>query len=306
MELTRVVESGPDGAAGRALFVREPVTAEGDRVGYLFRGIPVRRDARVLMAVRRRPIERFVAAAAWWPEAEAASFQIICQPGVARAEAFAALLPGLRAAAEGAGLGLLQDDALWTRDDEWFAVLQSHGFETLRTEISFEVAYADAWTRVTRLHQKYQKEIPSSWRTDPIRLHPPESILELVALHCLMPPAEICRRWRLPCPSGLDPELSCILFDGRRPFGAFLLRRIRDVLYIEVQVVREPNSRRRSLADLCLLHHAAQRVAPGGAVQRIQFRSGEAEHRQTGNLARRMGGRETGRRHLLGLRLKST
>ncbi|MRR10698.1 hypothetical protein EG831_11640 [bacterium] len=59
------------------------------------------------------------------------------------------------------------------------------------------------------------------------------------------------------------------------------------------------------MADLCLLHHDARRLAPGGQVRRIQFRSGQSEHRQTANLARRMGGHETARRHLLGRDLKS-
>ena len=82
-----------------------------------------------------------------------------------------------------------------------------------------------------------------------------------------------------------------------------MLRRTGDLLYIDVQVVREANPRLRSLGDLCVLYHSAQRVAPGGAVQRIQFRSGETEHRQTANLALRMGGRELPRHCVYGKKL---
>jgi hypothetical protein len=76
-----------------------------------------------------------------------------------------------------------------------------------------------------------------------------------------------------------------------------------DLLYIDVQVVREANPRLRSLGDLCLLYHDAQRVNPDGPIRRIQFRSGETEHRQTANLALRMGGRELSRRHVFAKKL---
>ena len=71
-----------------------------------------------------------------------------------------------------------------------------------------------------------------------------------------------------------------------------------EVIYIDVQVVRQSNPRLRSLGDLCLLYHDAQRVGPDGPIRWIQFRSGETEHRQTANLALRMGGPELAPRHL--------
>ncbi len=274
------------------LHVRAPLPAETERAAHLFRNVPLRADARLLVAVRLQPIERFVAAAAWWSEGTVARFQLACQPGVARAQVGAALLSHLATAAGSAGMQKLHHAEALRDNDEWAGILQEQGFERVRSERSFEVAYTDAWTRVIQLHQKYREQIPPSWRTEPIRQFAPETILDLIAPHCLMPPAEVCSCWRAPSATGFDLDLSCILFDGRRPFGAFLLRRFADVLYIDVQVVAERNPRLRSLGDLCLLYHDAQRVAPGGAIQRIQFRSGETEHRQTANLALRMGGRE--------------
>jgi hypothetical protein len=274
-------------------------------VAHLFRNVSLPGEARLLVAVRSRPVERFVTAAAWWPEGPVARFQLVCQPGVSRAGIGAALLGSLSAAARLAGLETLQNSEMLREDDEWLAILKEQGFERVRSERSFEVAYRDAWTRVMQLHKKYQEQIPSTWRTEPIRAHAPETVLELIAPHCLMPPDEVCRYWRAGSPSGFDLDLSCILFDGSRPFGAFLLRRVGDLLYIDVQVVQQPNLRLRSLGDLCLLYHNAQRVSPGGAIQRIQFRSGETEHRQTANLALRMGGRELSRRHLFGKSLRT-
>jgi hypothetical protein len=70
-----------------------------------------------------------------------------------------------------------------------------------------------------------------------------------------------------------------------------------------VQVVQESNPRLRSLGDICLIYHDAVRVAPDGPIRRIQFRSGETEHRQTANLALRSGGRELPPRHVFARKL---
>ena len=77
-----------------------------------------------------------------------------------------------------------------------------------------------------------------------------------------------------------------------------------DVICIDVQVVQHPNPRLRSLGDLCLLHHDAVRVPADGPLRWIRFRCGQSEHRQTANLARRMGGRELTPMHVFEKRLK--
>ena len=111
--------------------------------------------------------------------------------------------------------------------------------------------------------------------------------------------SEVRNYWRADSQFGFELDLSCLLFDGERPFGAFLMRRMGEGLYIEVQVVRETNPRLRSLGDLLMLYHDARRVAADGPIRRLWFRSGQAEHRQTANLALRMGGRELSRCHLM-------
>ncbi|MGD0262229.1 MAG: hypothetical protein ABSD29_20880 [Verrucomicrobiota bacterium] len=279
--------------------IREPAPAEVERVLHLFRNVPLSPEARLLAAARSRPIERFIAAAAWWPEGTVGRFQLACQPGVARAGVARLLIDSLAECAHRAGMATIQCANLLTDDNEWFGILRSHGFECLHSERSFEVSYRDAWTRVMQLHQKHRSQIPAGWRTEAIRHHPPETALELIAPHRLMPPAEIRNYWRVNSQFGFELDLSCILFDGERPFGAFLLRRMGEGLYIDVQVVRETNPRLRSLGDLFMLYHDAQRVAADGPIRWLWFRSGATEHRQTANLALRMGGRELARCHLL-------
>jgi hypothetical protein len=211
----------------------------------------------------------------------------------------AALIENMIERVRRAGMQSIQWASLITDEDEWFGILQTHGFECLRSERSFEVAYKDAWTRVMQLHERHRSQIPAGWRTEPIRDHVPDATLELIGADRLMHPEEVRHYWQPNSRPGFDLDLSCILFDGQRLFGAFLLRRMGEGLYIDVQVVRETNPRRRSLGDLLMLHHDAQRVPADGPIRWIWFRSGEAEHRQTANLALRMGGREMPPRHVL-------
>lgn len=281
------------------LAIREPTPEEVERVLHLFRNVPRPPEARLLAAVRSRPVERFIAAVAWWPEGTVGRFQLACQPGVTRSVVTGLLIDRLAECARRAGMRTIQCANLLTDDNEWFGILRSHGFECLHSERSFEVSYPNAWKRVMQLHQKHLAQIPAGWRTESIRDHPPEAALDLIAPHRLMPPAEVRHYWQASSQFGFDLDLSCILFDGERPFGAFLTRRMGEGLGIDVQVVRETNPRLRSLGDLFLLYHDAQRVPADGPIRWIWFRSGQAEHRQTANLALRMGGRELARCHLM-------
>jgi hypothetical protein len=288
------------------LTVREPVAGEIERVLHLFGSIRWRRAARLLGAVRSQPIERFIAAAAWWQEGDLGLFRLACQPGVESDQGAGLLIEAVLEVARQVGLATVQYADLLPDKSVWPDVLCRRGFEKVRSERFFEVAYADAWARVMGLLRKHQSEIPPGWRTDPIRQHTPETILEMLTPHRLMPPAEVRHFWQADTAGGFDRELSCILFERDRPFGAFLARRFGEVIYIDVQVVQETNPRLRSLADLCLLYHDAQRVPPDGPLRSIQFRSGEREHRQTANLALRMGGRELPPRHVFARRLRGT
>lgn len=287
------------------LAIREPAPEEVERVLHLFRNVPLSPEARLIAAVRSRPVERFIAAAAWWPEGTVGRFQLACQPGVARSVVAGLLIDRLAECARRTGMGTIQCANLLTDDNEWFGILQSHGFECLRSERSFEVPFQDAWTRVKQLHQRHGSQIPAGWRTDSIRKYPPETALDLIAPHRLMPPAEVRSYWRADSQFGFDLDLSCILFDGERPFGVFLTRRMGEGSYIEVQVVREPNARLRSLGDLFMLYrmfevyHDARRLSANGPIRWLWFRSGATEHRQTANLAFRLGGRELSRCHLM-------
>jgi hypothetical protein len=306
MSASQTSNAGPPDLA-----IREPAPAEVERVLYLFHNVPLTPDARLLAAVRSRPVERFVAAAAWWSEGTVGRFQLACQPGVARAAVAGLLIDGLAERARRARMGSIQCANLHTDDNEWFGILRGQGFECLHSERSFEVPLQDAWARVAQLYERHQSRIPAGWRMESIRAYPPETALELIASHRLMPPAELRSYWRAGSQFGFDFDLSCLLLDGERPFGAFLARRMGQGIYIDVQVIREPNSRLRSLGDLFMLHrmfvlyHEMLRIAAGRPIRWLWFRSGATEHRQTANLAFRLGGRELSRCHLLAKALGS-
>jgi hypothetical protein len=175
----------------------------------------------------------------------------------------------------------------------------------LRSERSFEIAYEDAWARILQLHQKHGSRIPAAWIVRPIRDIPPETALEVIGSHRLLTPGEVHAFWRKNSSGGFTLDLSCVLFDGERPFGAFLARRLGDVYYVDVQVVQEKKPILRSLGDLFMmyrmfnLHQDAQRAGTDVPIRWLRFRSGEIEHRQTANLAIRMGGRELPPSHVL-------
>jgi hypothetical protein len=296
-------------AAACNLAVREPAPGELERVLYLFRNVPFRPQARFLVAVRQHPVERFIAAAAWWPEGTIGRFKLTCQPGVARDKVAGALIQGLADCAREAGLGAIQYAGLLAEDNEWFGILRNDGFQSSHSERSFEVPIGDAWARVLRLYQKHLSQIPPGWRAQPIRTLPPETALELVAPHRLMPPAELLNYWRAESAFGFELDVSCILFDGGRPLGALLCRQIGDSFYIDVRVMREPNPRLRSLGNISMIYQAFvayhEAVNSGGKlpVRWLRFRGGAAEHRETASFAQRMGGRERARGHLMSLEL---
>jgi len=280
------------------LVIREPVPSELERAVYLFRNARLRPQARIFVAVRSRPVERFVAAAAWWSEWNVGRFQLACSPGVVRDEVCALLIDQVSQRARLAGNESLQYEDLLVDKSEWIELLERQGFIPLRSERFFEVPALQSWTRSVEAFEKYKSQIPSGWRTESIRRHSPETIFELIAPYRLMPPEELRDCWRVDSAFGFELDLSSTLFDGPRPIGAFLARRVRDTLCVDVRVVRAENRLLSSLGNICLLYHVAKRRRPDEGINRLQFRGGAAEHRETANLAMRMDGRELPPRHV--------
>ena len=280
------------------LAIREPTVSELGRATYLFRDVRLRSQARLLVAVRSRPIERFVAAAAWWLEGSVGCFQLASQPGSIRNEACASLLNHLSELARMAGLQSLQYGELLEDTSDWIDFLKTHGFEKLRSERFFEVSDQQSWTRTMESFDKYKVKIPSGWHTEPIRHQAPEIIFDLIQPYRLMPTSELRDYWREDSPLGFELDLSSILFDGTRPIGTLLARHVRDALCIDVRVVRVENKLLSALGNILLFYHIAAQRKPGGTIRRLQFRGGATEHRETANLALRMGGQEMPSRHV--------
>ena len=173
------------------IVVRQPKPNEYARVAHLFRNTRLRTGSRFLVAERTYPIPRFVAAAAWWPEGAIGRFHLACQPGLAPAEVAAGLIESVTAAVRKTGLATVQYAELLPEGSSWLKVLQAQGFALARSECSFQVSYRDAWTRVMRFYEKHRTQIPPKWRTEPIRQHKPEVILDLIAPHRLLPPEDV-------------------------------------------------------------------------------------------------------------------
>ena len=280
------------------LELRAPRVEEQERAAYLFRNVGIPAQAFVLVAVRSRPVERFVAGVAWWMEGDIARFRLQFPPGVALPDAGVALIGRAEEGARAAGAKMFYYADLVPGSSELCELLQGQGVERLRSERFFEVSAQAARQRVNEAYKKHRAEIPANWRTDCIRHHPPEIVFNLVLAHRLLPPAELTKYWRATTRLGFDLDMSCILFDGNRAFGTLLARRMGEVLFYEVRVVHEANPRLRALGNLCLFYHDTQEAPPEEPIFWLQFRGGETEHRETANLAFRMGGRELPVRHL--------
>jgi hypothetical protein len=291
-------------AAPSDLTLRGPTPDEAGRIGHFFRNVPLPPGAQILGALRSRPIERFVAVVACWPEGDIVRFRLACQPGVPRSSVAGPLIQRVEAGARAAGVNTIHYAESLADDNEWRPILLEHGFERLHSERFFEVPSLEAWTRVMEIYGKHQVDIPAGWRTESIRQHPPELALEVIGAHHLMPPGELRDCWRADSSAAFELDLSSFLFDGARVIGALLARKLQDALCVDVRVVQVANPRLRALGNACLLHHVASRCDPvNGPVRWLRFRAGEVEHRETANLAFRMKGRELPPRHLFGKKL---
>jgi hypothetical protein len=184
-------------------------------------------------------------------------------------------------------------------DNEWFGILQPR-LQCLRSNVLSECLIGRR-RQVMQLYTSTGRRFPPAGE----RTRFGASSGNRARSHCAASPHAAASPQLLAVSSqfGFDLDLSCLLFDGERPFGAFLTRRMREGLCIDVQVVRQTNPRLRSLGDLFMLYHDAQRVPADGPIRWIWFRSGANEHRQTANLALRMGGRELARCHLMAMAL---
>ncbi len=279
--------------------IREPDREELGRAIYLFRKSPLPAQARIFTVSKNRPVERFVAAVAWWMEGPVSRFKLTTPPGLAgRNDACALLIDRVTDCCRKLGIKPLCYSELLTDDSEWIPVLEEHGFSRLRSERFFEISTVQSWTRTMDMFEKYRADIPKSWRTESIRNHAPDVILDLIAPHHLMPVEELRHAWRPDSPQGFHLDYSSILFEDSRPIGVLLLRQVLDAFCVDVRVVQSENRLLRSLGNVMLFHHVALRHGRSGPMSRLQFRGGEIEHRETANLALRMGGRELPPRHV--------
>lgn len=285
------------------LTIREPCPPEIPRVRSLFQHLPPPPEAWLLVGQRTLPIPRFVAASAAWMKGEIGQFRLACRPGVERRAVAGSFVAQIEQVARNLGARTIEFADLLADENEWCPILQEHGFECLRSERFFEVSTITAYERVMRMAADYQAAVPPTWRTESIRQHSPAAVWEMISRHRLLPLTELQQYWRADAHFGFDLDLSSILFDGLQPVGTLLWRRSPEAYILDVRVVTCENRRLRALGNLCLFLHAIQRGDPRGPIRWLQFRGGETEHRETANLALRMGGRELPPRRIMGKQL---
>lgn len=286
-------------ATSPTLLIREPTAAERIRALSLFRHLAPPPEAWLLAALRTTPMERFVAASATWRNGNVAQFRVTSRPGVAIETVIRPLLNEIEKMVRSHGGQILEYADLLADENDLFRQLEALNFSVWRTERFFEVSTLQAYERVMKLSAVYANKIPETWRTESIRTYPPETVMGLIDQYRLLPLAELREYWRADSPCGFDLDLSSILFEGTRPIGTLLWRRSAEAYVVDVRVVIQENPRLRALGNLCLFRHACENGDPQGPIRCMQFRGGESEHRETANLALRMGGRELAPRRIL-------
>lgn len=280
------------------LTLRPAKPSEIPRVVSLFGNVPLPPQAQVVVAARSVPVERLVGAIAVWVEKDQARFHLALQPGTARDAVARELIQHAAVNFRTASIPHLVYSEMLLDSDERVALLRANGFKVLRSEKFFRVSCPLAIARVNELMEKHRTEIPANWRSESIRHHPPEAVLNLVAPYGLLSPENLRRLWDPTNPQGFEPDMSSILFEEGWTIGTLLSRRTNDLLFYDIRVVSHPNRRLRALANLRLFHFNVSKYDPAYPLTWLQFRGDENEHRETANLARRMGGEEMPPRHM--------
>jgi hypothetical protein len=174
--------------------------------------------------------------------------------------------------------------------------LARHGYLAQQTERILESPFSTVYQRVGALFARHYTEMPGSWTTEPIRCHSPETVWPLIAPFRLIKFESLQSLWTTPGERGYHPEFSNILFDAGTPVGVLLVRTDHDCLIIDIRVVKPITPRLRSLGNIAFFAHIRRLVIPT-AWRVVRFRGDQVEHRETANLARRMGGRQVAVRH---------
>lgn len=251
-------------------------------------------DAEFLLALRQHPVERIVATLAMWKREDDLEFLLARLPGVAAVEVAPILIseldrivPDFREVACG---------RLLSPEDEWAPFLEAAGYARTRKERVFEADADIAREHLNRFYQRHAKSFPQSWRLEPISRHKPETVWPLIAAYRLITPEDLQLLWNLPPPRGYHRDWSPILFDGDEPIGTILVRSNGRCIAIDIRVVKPIPAKSRALANIALLGFILDQTAPNSP-RVVAFRGDESAHRETANLAFRLGGHEVVQRY---------
>lgn len=251
-------------------------------------------NAEFLLALRKHPVERIVGTLAMWKCEDDLEFLLARLPGVDAGEIATGLLPGADRLAP--DFREICYGRLLSPQDEWSPFLENAGYARTRTERVFEADVPAASDRIRRLYRRYADSFPKTWRIEPIARHRPETVWPLISAYRLITADDLQLLWHLPTPRGYHHDWSPILFDENGPLGVVLVRFNGRCVAFDIRVVKPIPAKSRALANIALIEFIIDQ-SESSLPRTVAFRGDESVHRETANLAFRLGGHEVGRRH---------
>lgn len=265
---------------------------------------------------RREPSpERIVGAAAWWPAGPAAPDQAaaaLCRWRIApRWEADgqslpADLLDALTDEAKRGGIKLLRGVDLLPENSPAATRLAAHGWTVAFRNEFYAGRTSATWPRVDALFRRLEESPGGAAALDRLRAGPPTpgalpAVFALVASKGLVPPDLLDHRLssfdrtggystltsRVLLTTGATPALAAVLLMRMDATGATIDARVADPAVCAAVGVNVGQ------ANVLLLHAVLANLRAAG-VETLRYHAHPADHRETANMARRLGATPVG------------
>lgn len=283
------------------------------RIQSILAGSPVPGNAQFIVSVKEQPVERILAAVAWWLEAgdadapPGAIFSLHAAGAVDLGdEDLQALLAAVEDAARKEGAHRLLARFSVPEKHPLFQKLTSLGYASVKFDRHFIVPGEIVKSRSIRIYRRVAPRIPEGWKVESIKGHCAEAVFALVAQHGLMPQHEFMNYWDASNRERFEDEYSCVAFEGDTMIGAFLLtRRGEAELHIHVEAVATEKMAVSHLVAAALRNFSFSHCVEGFP-KVFSWRADSDRHQQTANSALRQGGEERPPQHFLSKSLRDS
>lgn len=253
--------------------------------------------AQWFLALARRPVERIVGAAAWWPpdEVGTARFRWRMIHAYATGGPAVTFLNALAAEVATHFSLALRTATMLPPDSTAVRVLEAAGFVKARQNVTFDPPAPECRARAHRVGERIWKSKAQVLAQAGVRLLPltqanAEAVWAFIAPHGLMQRNEFASALK----AGLLRDFSVVLEAGGRVCGAFLCKRVSDeILSVPVFVVADDAAVSQEVSSALIVHGWAAR--PGCEQAKVlHIRADPVLSPATPRLALRYGGRQTG------------